>query len=151
MKIFEPEQIKYFNDYWDKHLNTEREKKHKQYHRLHNVIEVFPYSSDKIFSNNLKQLEELSGYKIRNSYMLQYQKGSYAELHTDKQSDLTWTTLLHTSDDLDGGEILLHKNNKIQIKKLKTGESCHYTNDLEHGVSEVMQGIRRVLIVWMKK
>ena len=52
MKIFEPEQIKYFNDYWDKHLKTDREKKHKKYHRLHNVTEVFPYSNDKTFSNN---------------------------------------------------------------------------------------------------
>ena len=75
MKIFEPEQIKYFNDYWDKHLNTEREKKHKQYHRLHNVIEVFPYSSDKIFSNNLKQLEKLEThicYNIKKDHMLNY-------------------------------------------------------------------------------
>ena len=77
-------------------------KKHKQYHRLHNVVEVFPYTKDKIFSNHLKQLEEISGLKIRNKYMLQYEKGSYAELHTDKQSDLTWTTLLYTSGDLNG-------------------------------------------------
>ena len=83
--------------------------------------------------------------------MLQYEKGSYAELHNDKQSDLTWTTLLYTSGDLDGGEILLHQNKKIQIKKLEIGGSCHYTKDIEHGVSEVIQGVRRVLIVWMEK
>ena len=151
MKIFELEQIKYFNDYWDKHLNTDREKKRKKFHRLHNIVEITPYNKDKVFRNNLNILEELSGYKIRNSYMLEYKKGSYAELHKDDQSYITWTTLLYASDDLEGGEILLDQNKKIQIKKLKVGESCYYDRTMRHGVSEVLKGVRRVLIVWMKK
>jgi hypothetical protein len=151
MKIFYQDDIDYFNNCWDQHINTERSEYKERFHRLNKVIEIFPHSKDVTFFNKLKPLEEISNLKVRNTYMLQYEKGSYAELHSDNKSNLTWVTLLYKSNDLDGGEILLRDNQKIQIKKLNIGESYYYDQNIDHGVSEVMNGIRRVLIVWMEK
>ena len=151
MKIFTKNDIEFFNKYWEDHLNSDRSKFYEKFHRLNNVTKIFPWSKDEVFKKYLKPLEEITKFNLSSYYMLEYTKGSYTEIHSDHQSDLTWATLLYKSDDLDGGEILIKKNNKIQIKKLEIGESCYYSNEFEHGVSEVIQGIRRVLIVWMKK
>ena len=83
--------------------------------------------------------------------MLEYKKGSYAEMHCDDGSELTSTTLIYKSSNLDGGEILTSKNEKIKINKLKLGESIFYDRNVNNGMSEVIEGVRRVLIVWMKK
>ena len=151
MKIFYQDDIDYFNNYWDQYINTDRARIHEKYHRLHDVIELAPFTNDKTFQNKLKPLEEISGLRIRNSYMLEYKKGSYAEMHCDDGAELTSTTLIYKSSNLDGGEILTSKNEKIKINKLKLGESIFYDRNVNHGISEVIEGVRRVLIVWMKK
>ena len=152
MKIFDQDHIEYFNNYWNEHLNTSRKREFNKFHRLFNCIEIVPKSSDSLWTEYLKYLEEVSRLKIRNYYMLEYKKGSYAELHQDNGALLTAVTMLHKSDDLDGGEILYRKANRITIKKLNVGETIFYSKkDGDHGVSEVLKGIRRVLIVWMIK
>ena len=107
-------------------------------------------------------------------YFLRYDKWSFARVHTDDVTKITNTviTLLDQSDDLIGGETLVwdkfyelplltpehNKNGKPPVHqatdlvpcspKLNIGESLIYSGITKHGVTQVEQGHRTVLVSW---
>lgn len=147
--ILSPQEIKYCNEYFEK-----SEKKY--YDVWHNVVNVnkveidlsdagMRHISNKLLFDNLR---------IRAFYMLEYYKDSFAQTHTDNDSNATSVTLIDTSQDLIGGNTILQ--DVIKEKKCilslpsKLGETFIYNGSIVHGVSKVLSGRRRVLIMWYK-
>lgn len=109
------------------------------------------------------ELFELIGNPLlspRTSYILEYYENSFTNMHIDRVEDseydsLTTVTLLHRSEDLEGGDALFmdnkHENpldNPITVLKQEVGEVVSYSDGELHGVSKVLKGTRRVLINW---
>lgn len=115
------------------------------------------------------------------NYFLYYGPGSFTMPHTDSPLRVTKTaiTLIDTSADLVGGEIIAIKSVKkftgnvhiptdneikrknesvpimnsvkaINIIKQNIGETVWYPAQMKHGVTQVEQGYRLVLISWYK-
>jgi len=128
----------------------------------------------------LTKVSETLGVKqmIGVPYFLLYYPGSFTRLHTDNDSGTTVVTLIESSDDLIGGETLImdtygprpragHKEAKRheqetgtppygsdiipRVVPMERGESLVYGPDLNHGVAQVDQGTRLVLITWWKE
>lgn len=106
-------------------------------------------------------------------YFLRYDKWSFARVHTDDVTQITNTviTLLDQSEDLIGGETLVwdkfyelplltpehnrkgkeptHRDSLVPCSpKLNVGESLIYNGTTKHGVTQVEQGHRIVLVSW---
>lgn len=87
------------------------------------------------------------------NYFLEYQIGSYAKNHRDNPDtvDGTAITLLSKSEDLCGGDIVVGRGEKEKIVPQSIGQTVYYTTSIDHGVTEVTQGKRIVLITWFRK
>ena len=89
-------------------------------------------------------------------YMLEYQERSFTIFHTDSVSgkgdnSLTTVTLINQSEDLVGGKALFKEDNEaITVLDQDVGEVLSYGHNVEHGVSKVLKGTRRVYINWYK-
>jgi len=148
--LFEDDVIEYFNKYWIEHCDTDRLLFDEKYHKLHNVRRLHPYSTHKEFFDKIKYIEQVSPfYTLDTCYMLEYSKGSFAELHHDHRSKLTTVTILNKSKDLRGGELLISDNVSTSRIDLQVGETYFYDQTVKHGVAKVVEGTRRVLITWM--
>ena len=93
--------------------------------------------------------------KPYDSYILEYYENSFTAIHYDGIGDnltnsITTVTLLHQSDDLLGGKILIkNKEDKsIEILEQNVGEIISYDHMVYHGVSKILKGTRRVLVNW---
>jgi len=151
--LFEDDVIEYFNKYWDEYCVTDRLLSEKVYHKLHNVHRLYPYTAHREFFDKVKYIEQVSSYKLEACYMLEYGKGSFADMHHDHNSALTTVTVLYKSDDLIGGELIISDDDTDISFNMdhKVGETYFYDQTMKHGVSEVIKGTRRVLITWMKE
>lgn len=115
--------------------------------------------------NNFDTKKELT------HYFLEYVKESFTNIHVDNPNRVNKTavTLLRTSSDLIGGQVVLLKpitqqdllEGKKQPSEMKAnsfnvplviqqdvGSTLLYDNNVLHGVSKVEQGNRLVLISW---
>jgi hypothetical protein len=89
------------------------------------------------------------------SYILEYCENSFTTMHVDKiggeeTDSITTVTLLHKSEDLIGGQIVIKNKTERSITVLdqNVGEIISYNHRVSHGVSVVSKGTRRVLINW---
>lgn len=89
------------------------------------------------------------------SYILEYYENSFTVIHQDDigndlTNSVTTVTLLHQSDDLLGGKILIknEEDKSITILEQNIGEIILYNHRVFHGVSRTLKGTRRVLINW---
>ena len=122
---------------------------------------------------NFEMAEE--GMKQHSHYFLKYVPYSFARVHQDNKRVVTKTiiTFLETSDDLVGGDTLIYDrhydlptpNNSVVrqsgsshrhdivpvILPVKSGDSLIYNYNISHGVSQVLQGHRIVLVSWYVK
>lgn len=147
----------------------------KRYHNLfyldmrHNEEKLKPYG---------EKLAAQFGYKSSRCYFLEYTTGSFARQHRDatEQSAKTIITLIHTSPDLVGGDTIIimphfkrddyeYDINRYIVKDesdhcqgaeiipvvvpMSLGESVIYDQHLQHEVSLVQSGIRRVFVTWL--
>lgn len=87
------------------------------------------------------------------NYFLEYKIGSKARNHQDNPDtvDGTGITLLDKSSDLIGGDILIGRSNSETVLPQEIGETIYYDTAVNHGVSEVSQGTRLVLVTWFRK
>lgn len=89
------------------------------------------------------------------SYILEYYEGSFTTFHKDnvKQNNIiTTVTLIHQSNNLNGGKALFRDEDKsITVLDQKVGDVLCYGSHVDHGVSKVVNGARRVLINWFKQ
>ena len=147
--ILSPQEIKYCNEYF--------EKSDKEYYDVwHNVVNVNKVEIDlsdigmKHISNKLL----FNNFRIRPFYMLEYLQDSFTQIHTDNDSNATSVTLFDASEDLVGGNIILLDSIKekrcILSLSSKLGETFIYNGSIIHGVSKILSGRRRVMIMWYK-
>jgi hypothetical protein len=93
--------------------------------------------------------------KPYDSYILEYYENSFTAIHHDiiggkLTNSITTVTLLKQSNDLLGGKILVidPKDKSIVILDQNIGEVISYDHRINHGVSKILKGNRRVLINW---
>lgn len=118
-----------------------------------------------------KYMKDRYGYTNQTHYFLKYVPYSWTRVHTDNVNRVTKTVItLVEEKDLIGGETLVwdkhydlpeikgsyiqrtgsvHRKSEIPCTpKLQPGESLVYDNATRHGVSQVEQGHRIVLVSW---
>lgn len=93
-----------------------------------------------------------------NISLTSYYDGRYLNLHKDKSSELT--TVIVLSDNFDGGQFVLTKNENppfhfetldgLTLFDLKLGDSISFNgSETHHGVLPVTKGNRYALNIWM--
>jgi len=87
------------------------------------------------------------------NYFLEYQSGAYAKTHQDNPDtvDGTAITLIDKSDDLIGGDIIVGRGDNERSLPQPIGRTIYYNTAVDHGVVEVTQGKRLVLVTWFRK
>lgn len=140
---------------------------------------LFTVDKRRLFNDNLKHkaLKKLDEYADRptySHYFVMYEEGSFTRMHSDNDEDVTLTVVtLLDSIDLIGGETIVHlphdykgrdknqyRKGKIPFKdqrvmpkvvQVDKGQSMVYDRSLLHGVAQVEQGKRLVLVSWYGK
>jgi len=128
--------------------------KYETYANLSAVVkkDISVDSMPSLYLENWKSIErkfdEYTDEKSYTHYLLLYEKGALANRHMDT-CPTTIITILKKSDDLIGGENFVEDrtNERTEIG-CTIGQSVLYRNHLTHGVTEVIQGKRLVLVSW---
>ena len=145
-----------------------------QDHNLYNVTKkTLPVTSPALSQVTVK-LRDYSKMDINVMYFLKYKEGAFAKMHVDNPDRhiKTCITMIHTSNNLIGGDSLIYKvlekddmkpwpivppGKKFDstgkpvipiIVKQPVGTSLWYDKNTMHGVSRVEQGMRIVLVTW---
>lgn len=148
-KLLSRQELQYCNQYWD------RSKKH-YYDVWHNVINVNKVDIDLSDPgmNHIVNKLTFDGLNIKVSYMLEYYKDSFTQIHVDNGTNATSVTPINISNDFKGGYTILQDiiNDRKCLVTLPSelGNTFVYNGSIGHGVSKVLSGTRRVLIVWYK-
>lgn len=133
------------------------------------------YQENEVFKKISESLYA-SSYEYSSSYFLKYISGSFSRIHFDNQTKRTIITILETKN-LIGGESLFavpyvkrprdatHINGRnkkesvnppynkdivYKVAKVSDGQSILYGPNQLHGVAEVEEGHRIVLVTWFK-
>lgn len=155
-----------------------KEVEYHQYYNLFDVKRRDVYDWNEL--GFVKKISDTLGVSdLRGTpYFLLYETNSFARTHEDNDSGTTVVTLIESSTDLVGGEALIfdtygprarashkeerranyerehphayNKNIIPRIVQMEEGDSLIYGPDLTHGVTQVEQGTRLVLITWWK-
>ena len=80
-------------------------------------------------------------------YLVYYGVGSSANLHRDRIPN-TLVTIIDTSDDLEGGSVILVDEGRPILLNPRRGETLSYSDYTVHGVSKLTKGSRLALISW---
>ena len=152
----------------------------KEYHQYYNLFDVkrcdLPSKGNYGFVNRISETLGVSEL-IGSPYFLLYETNSFTREHEDNETGTTVVTLIESSTDLVGGEALIfdmygvrprpsHKEERRtkreranppyskniipRIVPMEQGDSLIYGPDLRHGVTQVEQGTRLVLITWWR-
>jgi predicted 2-oxoglutarate/Fe(II)-dependent dioxygenase YbiX len=146
------------------------------YRKTHRVV-----INQTMIPDTMNELEEWLGnpeVEIGQIDLLEYVEGSYFALHKDtfsgkkellelnpkltelaKQTHLydrevSSSTLIYTSDNLEGGELCLFEDrerNGSQVIDLKVGETVAFPSSTFHEVTKITKGRRVSLVAWFKK
>lgn len=129
------------------------------------------YDLEPKYKTVFEKVENYAGYKTYSHYFVMYNEGSYTRMHTDNDDHVksTIVTLVDTVN-LVGGETIVtlpapeaqyekkgyikgdeHKGRVIpKIVRMNVGDSVMYDRSLLHGVTQVEQGKRLVLVSWFR-
>ena len=141
---------------------------HQDYNLFNMDKRLFP--SNKWNAGPFKQILKRADRKIYSHYFLMYEQGSFTKFHTDNDDEvgLTIVTLLDEVN-LVGGQTLVQLPFKEQMQKqgsyvkgtqlegqrvipkvvqVEKGQSMIYDRSLMHGVAQVVEGKRLVLVSW---
>ena len=141
---------------------------HQDYN-LYKVDKRPVYSFDGQSCNAISKIMKHSGKETYSHYFVMYEPGSYTRMHSDNDEDvgLTIVTLVDAVN-LIGGDTLVmlqapkedkngyqkgddHKGRVMpKIVQMNTGDSVIYDRSLLHGVTQIEQGKRLVLVSWFK-
>lgn len=135
-------------------------KYHPQDHNLYNIYKTNVGGTfDPRWSTIQEKLTSFHGEKTPMfNYFLDYRLGSYARMHQDNPATVVATavTLIEKSDDLIGGDTVIKviDSNNQSTKRIipqQVGRTIYYDAATDHGVSQVVNGNRKVLITWFRK
>lgn len=151
-------------------------------YRMHNLYNTTRFWHDDVSKEYLENFDKKCGAVKSNSWLLQYHKGAYANLHRDPSNAVTLVTLLSSPKDSIGGENIIitnHERGLSSAKKVVTTDktllespmstvwhdkidggipnvirmekfdTVVYTGRTSHGVSELTDGKRLVMVHWM--
>lgn len=161
---------------WDLYRKSRHEPIH-QFYNLFNLDRYNPKSEDIRANSGIQRLDSYAakrGLKLYSHYFLKYVPYSFTRLHEDNNKivEKTIITFLESSDDLVGGDTLVmdrhyelpndenttrkgpnnHRGNIVPVvAPSQNGNSLVYNHDVLHGVSQVRQGHRIVLVSWYVK
>lgn len=122
-----------------------------------------PVQSLENYSNKIEKYFDKNGDIITLQHnLLIYKEGDFFIKHIDsvpknfsnfdpQYRERKWSviTLIDKSEDLEGGDLLLYKNNESPIKiDLKIGETVIFLSKTLHEVTPVIKGTRKALISW---
>ena len=110
-------------------------------------------------NNIIKPMAETSTnrkYKLGSSKLIDYIEGSWCHGHRDslEQSHLSVITMIDMSSNLKGGQAYFAKDRDAEgvwtmlPGPLFNGDTLMYSANLFHGVYEVQQGRRLVMVNW---
>ena len=147
-----------------------------EYRKTHRVV-----INQNMIPDTMNELEEWLGMpelEVAQIDLLEYVKGDHFSLHKDtfsgkkellelnpklkdlaKQTHLydrevSTSTLIYTSDNLEGGELYLFEDkerNGSQVIDLKVGETVAFPSNTFHEVTKVTEGRRVSLVAWFRK
>ena len=147
-----------------------------EYRKTHRVV-----INQNLIPDTMNELEEWLGMpelEVAQIDLLEYVKGDHFSLHKDtfsgkkellelnpklkdlaKQTHLydrevSTSTLIYTSDNLEGGELYLFEDkerNGSQVIDLKVGETVAFPSNTFHEVTKVTEGRRVSLVAWFRK
>ena len=159
-------------------FNSEQDED-REFHQYYNLFDVIRRDITSVRWQDIplvaKIAERVKVSEILGTpYFLKYIPGSFTKVHSDHETTRTVVTLIE-SQDLIGGDSLIydeygmrprppHKEAKRsnnqnlygkfiipRVIPMEAGDSLVYGPDLLHGVTQVEQGHRIVLITWWKK
>ena len=118
---------------------------------IHNIsaMQLGPPWIDHFTNKVMARAEEIYRLKLQrhSDFFLKYDIGAKADVHQDAHSlrgGISTVTLLHKTDDLQGGHVIAEGVEHPQ----EVGDTIFYGAHTWHGVTEVTQGTRLVLIGW---
>jgi len=148
---------KYLTDYFEDN---------KEYREVnHNVKKTWQTRLDEdelgmeMVNDIIKPMAEITTnrkYKLGSSKLIDYIEGSWCKGHCDAitQSHLSVITMIDMSSNLKGGQAYFAKDRdaegvwSIMPGPLYNGDTLMYSANLFHGVYEVQQGRRLVMVNW---
>lgn len=175
--ILDSEDLTEARNLYDEHSREVRE--FHQYFNLFDVKRIDVHGKWNEW-NCVNKVSDSLGVKqmIGTPYFLLYEPGSFTRMHRDHETGTTVVTLIDSSDDLIGGDTLImdtygsrprarHKEQKRsgpeddqppygrpiipRVVPMDRGDTLVYGPNLKHGVAQVDQGTRLVLITWWKE
>jgi len=144
---------------------------------LHNVDKRLVHKSLWDTIEPIKKLRKYSGgLEHRTHYFLRYMPGSFTSLHCDDKRNvgLTIVTFLQLKDLIGGDTLFIKKFEGVErteemydtfdktkntegryivpdiARDVEVGDSVIYSQDIRHGMTEIKQGQRIVLVSWFK-
>lgn len=111
-------------------------------------------------------IDDINNYYVKEMQHLKYQApGDHFRKHIDrtgKDVEITSTTrhdrifssstILHKSDDLEGGEFLIwSKDGSVHTVELEVGDTLFFMSDYWHQILPINKGTRQVLVAWIWK
>jgi len=123
-----------------------------KYYNLYNVDYSHVNSEYRKKISGLIKLEEYAKRHVHSHYILTYYPGSWARVHIDDESKSELTIVTHLeSNNLVGGHSLFYDEQMPLVVDLEPPRSLVYDFQVQHGVTKVFSGTRKVLISWFGK
>jgi PKHD-type hydroxylase len=115
---------------------------------------ISPFVSKALMNPQIKAYTFMQ--KLLSPRVAVYREGGHYDWHVDTsimdlhRADLSFTIFLNSADEYKGGELELKLNGAKAKMKGKPGEAIFYASGVEHQVSPVSSGERRVVVGWIR-
>lgn len=117
-----------------------------------NKYEHFVFLNDKVMKLVLENVS-VNGYEIgwnsKGYQFTSYDSGDYYNWHTDNSNGRYCSVVVQLNDDYEGGDLELMVEDKTLKMGLKMGDAVIFLSNLNHRVTEVLNGTRYSLVNWL--
>ena len=118
-----------------------------------NKYEIFEFLNNKVINMVLENVS-VNGYELvfneRGYQFTSYNPGEFYNWHTDNSDDRYCSIVIQLNVDYDGGDLELVENGKIMVFKRGVGNAVIFLSEMDHRVTEVLDGTRYSLVNWLK-
>ena len=115
--------------------------------------EKFEFLNKKIMDLVLDNLS-VNGYKLgfsdKGYQFTSYKPGEYYNWHNDSSDQRYCSIVIQLNNDYVGGTLELVTENKVVELKNGTGNGLIFLSEMNHRVTEVIEGVRYSLVCWLK-
>ena len=89
------------------------------------------------------------GFNDKGYQFTSYKPGQYYNWHNDSSNQRYCSFVVQLNDGYVGGELELIDNDKVQRLKHGAGNAVIFLSDMNHRVTEVIEGVRYSLVCWL--